>query len=155
MAWGLAFGRFTVILMCMVINKTNRIRTRSSRRVAHATNHEKFVGAFLFYYRCHADANNKAWAIGGKTGHFVFHNGCNERTRLYGRWHDNCIGFFDLGNGMVRVIGGIFSVDPKVARWNTFSTTDLPKEEARAAYAASRDFTWRGSVIVPQDNEFI
>lgn len=141
--------------MYMMTSKTNRSRTRSSRHVAHATDPAKFVGAFLFYYRCHADANNKAWDIGGKTGHFVFHNGCNERTRLYGRWHDHCIGFFDLGNGMVRVIGGIFSVDPKVAQWNTFSTTDLPKEEARAAYAASRDFTWRGSVTVPQDNDFI
>lgn len=141
--------------MYMMTYKTNRSRSRTPRAENAGTDYTKFVRAFLFYYRCHADANNKAWAIGGKTGHFVFHNGCNERTRLYGRWHDNCIGFFDLGNGMVRVIGGIFSVDPKVARWNTFSTTDLPKEEARAAYAASRDFTWRGSVTVPQDNDFI
>ncbi len=91
----------------------------------------------------------------GKTGHFLFHNGYNDQTRLRGRWHDQCIGFFDLGNGMVRCIGGIFSVDPKRGQWNTFSTTDLPKEEARALYAASRDFTWRGPVTVSHNHQFI
>jgi hypothetical protein len=131
--------------MCMVINKTKR----------HATNPANCVESFVFSYRCHTANSSKAWPMEGKTGHFLFHNGYNDQTRLRGRWHDQCIGFFDLGNGMVRCIGGIFSVDPKRGQWNTFSTTDLPKEEARALYAASRDFTWRGPVTVSHNHQFI
>lgn len=110
---------------------------------------------FIFYYRSYMMEHNTEWAkrIEGMKVHVVF----NDGDKNYNRRTDLAQGFIDLGNGTVRVIGGMFVMDTGAgtAKWENFSTVDMPIADARSHYAASSATPcWTATVVVEHNSNF-
>lgn len=110
---------------------------------------------FILYYRAHTANTGSMWAMEGKTVHLIHIDGEAKATRR-GNWNEIFYGFIEMPNGMVRTISATFVVQTTRAFYTNFQTVDMPKDEAREFYAMQRKrATWRGSVSVEKNHQFI
>lgn len=110
---------------------------------------------FLFYYRNHTANKGNMWAMEGRTAHIIHIDG-EAKATLRGRWNEIFYGFIEMPNGMVRIISATFVVQTTRAFYTDFQTVDMPKDEAREFYAMQKkNATWRGSVVVEKNHQFI
>lgn len=110
---------------------------------------------FLFYYRSHTANEDRMWAMEGRTAHIIHIDG-EAKATLPNRWGDVFYGFIEMPDGMVRIISATFVVQPNRCYYTNFQTVDMVKDEARRFYALhTKNATWRGSVVVEKNHQFI
>lgn len=110
---------------------------------------------FLFYYRNHTANEGRMWQMEGKTAHMIYIDG-EAKATLPNRWGDVFYGFIEMPDGMVRVISATYVVQPNRCYYTNFQTVDMVKDEARRFYTLhTKNATWRGSVVVEKNHQFI